>query len=280
MDEIKIHQAIKLLKAIIPHIDEMISYIEDCGGWLPLKEELIENIINHQLDQWATFYQDEKRLKALSALMFFDENELIDIDDPCQLRSNLHQDLLEYLESDESFSMPTQEEQKAIAKGLQSADEEELQAFSKEVCIFIWGSLASLFNYLSLMVHGRSMCQLVTAAISGDDEAFYKAVQIDRTILTLPYFRSRLLKAQLGNDPSFLSALSYRLRNPIIRGKIRYRTLWIAFAILDDEGLLKLPHERLMDICQEIGVYGKQFGIEDVGHLSKRLSEYRRVQAN
>jgi hypothetical protein len=52
----------------------------------------------------------------------------------------------------------------------------------------------------------------------------------------------------------------------------------VTFAVLDDEGLLGLPHEQIMDICQEVGVYGKDFGIEDVGHLSKRLWEYRKSQ--
>ena len=140
------------------------------------------------------------------------------------------------------------------------------------------GSITGLFNYHSLMFHGKTLFHLVSAAKEGNDKAFCLAIQIDRTILNLPYFRERLIKSQFTNDQEFLTRLASRLKNPIIRSRIRYRTLWLTFAILEDEGLLELPHEEILDICEDVGVYGKKFGVEDVGHLRKRLNEYRRMQ--
>ena len=46
-------------------------------------------------------------------------------------------------------------------------------------------------------------------------------------------------------------------------------------AVLDDEGFLDMPLDGLMDVCQEIGVYGREFGIEDTESLRKRRKYYR-----
>lgn len=88
------------------------------------------------------------------------------------------------------------------------------------------------------------------------------------------------MKAQLTGDEAFLYALAYRIKSPLVSTKIRYKELWLTFAILDDEGLLTLSHEEIFNICQEVGVYGRQYGVEDVGHLTKRLQEYRKLQGN
>jgi len=96
------------------------------------------------------------------------------------------------------------------------------------------GFITSLFNYLALMVHGRTICQLVADALGGDDDAYRRAVQIDRTVHSLPYFQDRLLKAQFSNDAHFLKTVGDSLKRPILSSKIRYRTLCLTFAILED----------------------------------------------
>ena len=159
-----------------------------------------------------------------------------------------------------------------------SSDEATQKAITKRTALLILGFITALYNYLALMVHGRTMCQLVTDALGGDDEAYRRAVQIDRTVLFLPYFQDRMLKAQLGNDGPFLKSVGDSLKRPILSSKIKYRTLWLTFAILEDEGLLGLPHDQILDICEQSGVYGKEYGVEDVGHLRKRLHDYRRCQ--
>ena len=65
--------------------------------------------------------------------------------------------------------------------------------------------ITSSFNYLVLMLHGYTMCTLITMAKNGDDSAFCKAVHIDRTVLNLPYFKWRILKAQFGKDQNYIN---------------------------------------------------------------------------
>jgi hypothetical protein len=221
---------------------------------------------------------DEKRLRALTLLNFFEAEELAQIEDPALFDLQLNEEFADLVESPEFSELPTEIDTQEFIERLNSDDQTEKEQCTKQLVIAIYSSFASFFNYLSLMVHGRSMVRLIADATEGDDQAFALAVQTDRTVLSLPYFQERMLKAQFSSDSSFLNTLSYRLRNPILKGKIRYRTLWITFSVLDDEGLLNQPHDVLFDICEHLGVYGKEHGIEDVGHISSRLREYRRFQ--
>lgn len=124
------------------------------------------------------------------------------------------------------------------------------------------------------MVFGQSLCQLVTDAKGGNDEAFVRAIQVDRTVLQHPYFRLRLTRAQLSGDANFMDMLGYRIRNPLLRSKLKNPKLWLAFAILQDEGLLeddkRPPLGELMDLCEKAGVYDKP----DVNTFGKALARY------
>jgi hypothetical protein len=269
---------VQLLKYSIPQIEDALEYMEENQGWLPMKEEFVSNLYKSGLSNWSEYYLDERKIKALALLNYYNPEELNNISDYKNERQRLYNELVECFETDDSFLKQLKEEEDKVLERFYNSNNEEQKEISTQIAIAVLCFLTSFFNYLALMVHGRSMCRLVNDAINGDDKALALAVQIDRTVLNLPYFQERMLKAQLGKDPTFLDQVSYRLRNPILRGKIRYRTLWATFAVLDDEGLLSLPHEEILDICEEAGVYGKNFGIEDVGHLSSRLREYRRFQ--
>ena len=272
-------QTIHTLRILVPELDELLADFEANKGWLSLNANLI-NLINQWGLNWHQYYEDEQLLRTLTSMMFFDVDELKEIHEKKKFDYAISK-LLEIHKEVDEFNFDEISDPQQLINDLESADEETKQQSLKLIVILILGTLSSLFNYLALMLHGYSMCQLVAKAKDGDDDAFCKAVQVDRTVLVLPYFKQRLLKAQLGKEPEFLKFLAYRIKTPILSGKIRYRTLWLTFAILDDEGLLdKLTHDQIFDICEQVGVYGKKYGIEDVGHLTKRLREYRRAQRN
>jgi hypothetical protein len=280
MDEIqkldRLTNTINLLTALVPELDELIADMEKSGGWFPIDNLDFPPVIkNLKLEDWAEFYLDEKTIRALPVLFLLDESELNDaIKNPERAREELkiasavllEDDLFEVADDlDADFSLLSEEDQ---------------QQQLKQASILILTMILGVFNALSGMIHGESLCKLVTKAKNGDDQAFCKAIQIDRTILFLPFAKERLIKAQLSNDGQFLEKLALKLKSPILGKKIKYRTLWLTFALLDDEGFLTLPHEDLLDICQQIGVYGKEFGIEDVGHMRKRLADYKRKNWN
>ena len=270
---------IHTLQVLVPELDELLADFEANKGWLNLDSNII-NLINKWGLAWHTYYEDERLIRAVNTMMFFDVDEIKEIHEKKKFDYAIYKLLEIHKEADE-FDFEEINDPQQLINDLESTDEKTKQQSLKLIVILILGTLSSLFNYLALMLHGYSMCQLVAKAKDGDDDAFCKAVQIDRTVLDLPFFKQRMLKAQLGNEPEFLKFLAYRIKTPILSGKIRYRTLWLTFAILDDEGLLdKLTHDQIFDICEQVGVYGKKYGIEEVGHLSKRLREYRRAQRN
>lgn len=158
---------------------------------------------------------------------------------------------------------------------------EEEKSASLRTSAFFWsGFFAQFFNTLALMTHGASLVDLVKQALSNDDEAFCKAVQVDRLLLTHhPFFIARKQKAQEDGETTFLSALAYRENNPNLKGKIRYPALFMLFGILESiQWLDKLKHEEILDLCDEIGLDRFQNRIEDVNYLTKRLADYRRLQ--
>ena len=164
-----------------------------------------------------------------------------------------------------SFNQLTQDDQSEAIKQLQIS----LSAF-----------FATFFNVISMMVHGRKLTELVPAAEAGDDHAYFLAVQIDKRILSLPYFIERRIKAELEQDLVFLHSLNYRLTNPLLRGKIRHRTLWLTFSFLDMLDYLdgSLSYGELLELLDQIGIGGYGSRIEDENALGKRVREYRKFQ--
>jgi hypothetical protein len=275
--EEKISSTVRLVKALIPQINDALQSMNTNNGWLQMDDEFISAINNLYITDWAKYYEDETKLKTISMLASLGEDGILELRGDQNAKEDLKVEFAEFLE-DGDFVPPTEADIEQFKSQYSTASEEEQQKITRQVAFIYLGFITSIFNYLALMVHGRTMCQLVTAAMSGDDDAYRRAVQIDRTTLYLPYFKERMLKAQFSDDERFLTAVANSLKRPILSTKIRHRTLRLVFAILEDEGLLGLPHERLLDICEQVGVYGKQHGVEDVGHLRKRLSDYRRSQ--
>lgn len=268
---------LRVFKALLPDLDELVAHMESRGGWLNLQEVFTEGILRASL-RWWEFYEDAGQLKALAVLGTLGMAEgraVLESTMPAERRAVILRRMEEGLSAAEQVAMPDEAVVQDWFAGKTSGREPE---DGRSVGFFLLAFIPSLFNTLSTMVHGQSLCALVARANEGDDDALCQAVQVDRTVLFLPSIQARLVRAQFGRDEGFLTNLAYRLRNPLLRSRIRHRKLWLAFALLDEEGLLNLPHETLFDICQDLAVYGREHGVEDVSHLSKRLREYRRAQ--
>ena len=177
--------------------------------------------------------------------------------------------------------IPETEADRLIAQASfnQLTQDEQSEAI-KQVQISFSAFFATFYNVISMMVHGRKLTDLVTAAEAGDDHAYFLAVQIDKRILSLPYFKERRSQAELEQDLVFLQSLNYRLTNPLLRSKIRYRTLWLTFAFLDMLDYLdgSLTYSKLLDLLDKIGIAGFGSLIEDENALGKRIREFKKFQ--
>lgn len=77
----------------------------------------------------------------------------------------------------------------------------------------LWLTVVLQRNILATMLFHCSMGHLVEQVHAGDD-AFFKAVAGDRSVLVCPTFVDRLTRAELGNDKEFFRHLCSALKEP------------------------------------------------------------------
>ena len=279
--------SLKVVQRLSPMCVELLRDLQKGGGRIAFNPEVAQ--IQNLVGQYVLIYDDERKIGRAMPLACLGEEGLNDFSQEIEASSkDEQQDILDGLASVEfqneiaeamdSFKVPQGPvEWKAARDELAKLPEVERKETEKRGAFFWCFFFSSFFNTLSLMVHGTRMTSLVPRAIAGDDDAFLKAVQIDRMLLLhYPYFRDRKARAQSEGETTFLSQLAYRESNPTLRGAIRYPGLYMLFGILESMSWLdELGHKEILDLCDGAGLDLYQNRIEDVTYLTKRLGEYR-----
>lgn len=269
-----------------PKYAELLSYLHSNNQGLAFDPEIQE--IQNKISNYVVVYDDERKIGILFFLAVMGDEGYKDFKDSLNsFTDDERQEFIDYIAQDKdnifieaasSFEIPqTPEEWKEARELVNALPEEERKTLEKQG-LYYWAFFFSSFlNFLSLMIHGTKLTTLVQRALTGDDEAFLKAVQIDRQLLiSFPYFKNRKLKAQTELDTDFLRKLSYRESISPLKGKIRFPALYMVFGILEAFGWLhELKHSEILDICDEAKLDRFQNRIEDVNYLSKRLKDYR-----
>ncbi len=81
------------------------------------------------------------------------------------------------------------------------------------------------------------------------------------------------------SDSKFTEEVAAHLQRAPYKGKIRHKSLYLAFAFLDMVGLLDtMKHREILDLVNDAGIDGHANRIDDVKNLSRRLKEYRAFQ--
>ena len=176
----------------------------------------------------------------------------------------------------------TEEARNAAKKEFDNLSEDEKIEAIRQVHFFLTFYFANFYNYISVMVHGQKLTKLVSRALQGDQEAFCKAVQIDKNLLTgHPYFQEAFARLPMGNDKdrNFHRAICSAHARPQVNSKIDYPALYLLFAVLDSFGWLdSFTAPEILDLCDEAKLDRYQNRIEDENYLIKRRLEYRRKQ--
>lgn len=279
--------SLKIAQHLSPQCAEMLKDLQKGGGRISFIPEVAQ--IQNLIGRYVLIYDDEFKIARAMFLAFLGEEGFKDFVQEIEaLSPEEQQKFIEELASIElldeiaeemaTWKIPqNSEEWKAERDKLTALPEDERKEIEKRSTFFWCFFFSSFFNTLSLMVHGTKMTALVPRAIAGDDDAFLKAVQIDRMLLLHhPYFRDRKARAQNDGDVEFLAKLSYRESSPAVRSKIRYPALYMLFGILESARWLDdLTHEEILDICDDAGLDRYQNRIEDTNCITKRLIEYR-----
>lgn len=281
-------KAIGLVISLAPEYAEFLTFFQGPGGWLRLPKQLIDIKNRLNIHNYPELYDDEKKINV--ALMFglIGEEEFKKWNaEVSQMSSEEQLALVNELVDDSDlwdvshFFPPEGEEAIARVKAEYEALSVEDRLIVDRRAQFFWSYFFAHFhNVLSVMIHGEKLTSLVSKTLAGDDQAFFKAVQVDRSLLThQPYFVRRYREAAECGEAEFLKKIAYRQSNPTLRGKIRYPALYMVFALLETLNWLDdLKHEEVLDICDQAQLDHYQNRIEDVNYLTKRLIEYRRMQ--
>lgn len=278
------------LKDAIPEYEEMLVFIEKNGGWISPPPKIAEWVGRLKIHDYPMLYRGESTIPNALMLSFMPADEINSLNAeieqlPEEERTARAEELITSIAEASDAALEnfpdTPEKQDVAQRAFNELSPDEQAKTIKQAQLFLASMLASFYSTMSMMVHGQRLPDLVSAAEAGDNDAFCLAVQIDKRILSaLPYFKEQHEKAILEGNTDFLDKLHYRLTSPLLRSKIRYKTLWLAFAVMDESNLLdgSLKHREILDICDDAGIGGFKNRIEDVSYLSKRLREYREFQ--
>lgn len=284
---VDVNAARGLLKQAIPEWEWLVARLESTKGQLRFPRQLSEAIKNLKIQTYPLLYENERSIGITVAMAFCDLEDLREFDQELReatvaQRGKTMLELVDVLDSAaEGLTFPkTSLQTRAAQDAFAALSEEEQASATKFWQFFLSGTLAMFFEYLSVMVHGEKLTGLVAQAKAGDQTAFAKAIQIDKRILTtVPYFVERYAQAGMDSDTNFLEEIGRRIGAPPYLGKIRHKSLWLMFAVLDACGVLDdFAHGDLLDLCDDIGIGRHKARIDDVKNLSKRLAEYRRFQ--
>jgi hypothetical protein len=170
-----------------------------------------------------------------------------------------------------TFSLPSAEDgQELVEEGIEL--DEELLRRGRQFFGFL---MPSLYNQIALMVHHRSMFDLVGEALQGSDSSLLKAVQIDPTVLNLEPLANRARSAGRNAEASFVRRLEEYQQKPMLESRYEYLPLYLILWFLELTGWLgKRPHKDIFELCDELGVYGEKDGT-DVGNLSKLIRRFQ-----
>lgn len=254
----------------------LLSELKCRDGWLSFEAGFTKFVIAQKIEWWE-LYEYPALLRACMAAVLFKPDQWKWFAESADRRELIIRETLGLVEDSREWEASFGADIEA-ALGRTPVTQEYREKAMERVELLCAALVANLYNYLSVMVFGQSLCQLLAHGKDGNDTALIHAAQVDRTVLNLPNFQQRLARAQLTGENDFLDKLSYRLRNPLLRGKLRHPALRLAFAILQDQGLLepgkRPPYGELMDMCRQAGVYDG----EDVDAFRKTLTEYLRAQ--
>jgi hypothetical protein len=257
-------------------------------GWRKVAEAFGQIRKRLMLDSYVTLYDDERRLHVCLALFLLGAEGLKELSDELKAASVEEQrtwinevsaELLDDVWPENLFPDSPEEQADLLAQFEALPPEEKTDAIKRGQYLYSF-VIAFFYNTVAVMAHGEKLTSLVPKALAGDENAFLKAIHIDKWILQAhPGFKERFEEAQNKQEREFLRDIGYRLGASPTKGRIRYPALYLLFGMLEAIGWLNdLTHEEMLDLCDQAGLDRWQNRIEDVNYLTKRLGGYRRMQ--
>lgn len=148
-----------------------------------------------------------------------------------------------------------------------------------EIRLLIWLVVVLQRNILSIMLYHRPLSALVEevrGGRDGSDDAYFKAVRVDRSILSCPTFSDRLARAELIDDKDFFRHLRSALKGPLEKHQPAIQDLKYSIALLREMGFDSLSDFQLEDLfVHKLRLYPKHESARK--NLRKHLYEGKKL---
>lgn len=278
-----------LVSEAAPQFLEILGDCKDAATWRKVSKRFEEVRVRLRIDNYVLIYEDERRIgSALTNAIMSPEQQqecarefaAASQEEQLEMLHDLGRPGGEGEKLAEEMFPEDPDAQKAQIEAFNQLDEDGKREAVKRGQFLMGFLMAWLYEFLAVMVHGEKMTSLVPKALAGDEEAFLKAIHIDKALLTLhSKFANRHRQAILDGDRTLLDKISYHLAVPVTRGRVQLAGLFAVFAMLESLGWLNdLRHGEILDICDAARLDRWQNRIEDENAVTKALIKYRRYQ--
>lgn len=147
--------------------------------------------------------------------------------------------------------------------------------------------IALVMNYMSSMVYGVTINELLFSNEKPLDKQLKAAVRIDKTLIGHDLLKTRISNAQMNGDQNFLNSLGSNLSKPNFHSNIKYPLVYFAFYILERDKLIvdgkmtkQLTAKILLDLLEECGFFTDDKRIPSEKQLRKTLYTYHQNKRN
>ena len=138
----------------------------------------------------------------------------------------------------------------------------------------LWMAMVLQRNVLSIMLYHQSLGSLVEDVRTGIDESFFKAVSIDRTILSCPTFANRLSQAEFLGDKQFFIRLRKALKGPSLKHMQTICDVRYGIVLLREAGFDTFTDDQLIQFFISNGLYPNSYNASK--NLRKHIYEAKK----
>lgn len=149
---------------------------------------------------------------------------------------------------------------------------------NEEVGLIFSLVISNSYQIESISIYGEPLSQLLERAKNGDDEALFRGVWVDRSLIFNPWVKNRIQSATFLDDSSFLSELSRSISRVRPRkSKEELDDLRFMHHVLEENmGRQKLSYEKQFELLvDDLELYPDE-GKKDVFAAFKRLIQRKK----
>ena len=146
--------------------------------------------------------------------------------------------------------------------------DEEMELFKKsKIMNFFIGFIYSL---LSSIVYKETPTSLLNKFLNGDDQALFRAISINKTVLYYKEVKERILKAQFTGDNKFFRGLGNAIASAQFKNVRGYGRLFPVLIIFWSFGLYRLTRLELYSLLIQSRIIPRQYSYDALDKLIQR----------